>query len=152
MYLWMMTHWLQRKYRTRNSNFFISHLNIISNAFYSSRFLCTSLHDALVSAGWPLIMQVDHSLHKIKWHNKVEKDLHCSSRVFRKPPCEMVSTMGHKVIPHFESTFLYAVDHKDNNDLFGENVRRNPTFLITSSVLYFYPLRVTISLVRIKNL
>ena len=57
-------------------------------------------------------LQVDPSLHKITLHNnnnEVAKDLHCSSRVFRKPPCKMVRTMGHKVIPHFEST-LYAED------------------------------------------
>ena len=32
--------------------------------------------------------------------------LHFSSRVFRKPPCKMVSTMSHKVIPHFPLTYL----------------------------------------------
>lgn len=77
----------------------------------------------------------------------MEKDLYCFLRVFWKLFCEMVSIMGYKVILYFELIFLYVVDYKDNNDLFGENVCRNFIFLIISLVLYFYLLCVIISLV-----
>ena len=40
--------------------------------------------------------------------NKEARDLHCSSCVFGKPSCKMVSAVGHKIVPHFQSTFLYV--------------------------------------------
>ena len=29
-------------------------------------------------------------------------DLHCSSAIFWEPSCEMISTMSHKIVPHFK--------------------------------------------------
>lgn len=43
---------------------------------------------------------VFHTVH-LQINNTIPGYLHFSSRVFRKPPCKMVSTMSHKVIPHF---------------------------------------------------